>query len=110
MYIDDNSSKFPYNEEGEVDPPGWVSEWEDYSGAVNPSGAYIKAALLLDPAYTQIGLFAKSPAIFECRSDQCGQIGNSGAPSLRSYLMNPAVGPDDMSAGAGATGVQGSLL
>ena len=54
MYVDDNTGKFPYNEEGEENPPGWISGWEDYTGGVDPSGADTNVAVLLDPSYAQI--------------------------------------------------------
>ena len=110
MYVDDNRSSFPYNEEGQVSPPGWISGWEDYSGGVDPLGADTNVALLTDSSFAQNGPYAKSPTIFKCPSDQSGQYGSSGAPRLRSISMNAAIGLNDMGSSAGSGGVQGSWL
>jgi prepilin-type processing-associated H-X9-DG protein len=111
MYADDSSGKFPYNEEGQVPPPGWISGWEDYSGGLNPAGADTNVAVLSDPSYAQIGPYVKSTASFRCPADQSCAYGVQGPPRLRSYAMNAAIGPDDTgSSGVGAGYPQGWWL
>ena len=85
MYVDDNGNRFPYNEEGEVPPPGWISGWEDYTGGLDPAGADTNVAVLTDASYAQIGPYAKSPAVFRCPADQSCQFGSLGLRACEAF-------------------------
>ena len=116
MYIDDSSGNFPYNEEGDVSPPGWISGWEDYSagylniGGQHQPGADTNVAVLLDPAYAQIGPYVKSAGVFRCPTDQSCQFGTTGAARLRSYSMNAAIGLNSTGSSGTGQNAQGYFL
>ena len=110
IYVDDNGGKFPCNEEGQTPPAGWISGWEDYTGGLDPIGADTNAAVLTDPSYAQIGPLVRSTAVFRCPADQSCQYGRSGAPRLRSYSMNAAIGSNSQGSGTDSGSSQGSFL
>jgi prepilin-type N-terminal cleavage/methylation domain-containing protein/prepilin-type processing-associated H-X9-DG protein len=110
MYVGDNGGNYPYNEEGQVPPPGWVSGWEDYSGGLDTPGADTNVAMLLDPNYGQLGPYTKAAGIYRCPSDQSCQYGSRGAARLRSVSMNAAIGPNSSGTSDTGSSAQGYFL
>jgi prepilin-type N-terminal cleavage/methylation domain-containing protein/prepilin-type processing-associated H-X9-DG protein len=106
MYHCDNSGLFPVNEENQTDAdgpmPGWVKGSLDYSGSPDDTNL----DFLINPQYALLGSFLQTPGVFKCPADESKAFGQTGAPRVRSYSMNQAVGPGPY---GGSTG-QGGLL
>jgi prepilin-type N-terminal cleavage/methylation domain-containing protein/prepilin-type processing-associated H-X9-DG protein len=96
MYATDYKGNLAYNDQGaNVQPPGWVTGWQDYSGGNQESfapGANTNTQVLLNASIAQLGPYTGSPKIYKCPADLSCDFGTTGAPRLRSYSMNAAVG------------------
>jgi len=100
LYIDDNRSVFPYNEEG-GSPPAWVYGNLDYNGGVGDTDT----AYILNGLYAQMGPYLlKQAGCFRCPADKSCEFGLSGRPRIRSIGMSQALGlnADGASQGQGA--------
>jgi len=107
MYVDDNSGKFPWNEEGGT-PGSWCAGNEDYTGGNNPSGSDTNTSLLDGSAkqpnglpVAQMGPYVKSAGIFRCPADLSKAYGDKGADRVRSISMSQSLGADANGAVAG---------
>jgi prepilin-type N-terminal cleavage/methylation domain-containing protein/prepilin-type processing-associated H-X9-DG protein len=91
MYVGDNNGYFPANGQGQADDNfyAWIQQWEDYNGGANGTDdtnlTLLSADCLLSP-------FVQNPAVFKSPLDQSKQYGVTGAPRIRSYSMNAAIG------------------
>ena len=93
MYIDDNNSVLPPNEESPITPAEtWVVGNMDYSGSANPDNT--NTAYLTNPNYAKLAIYARSAAMYKCPADQSAWLGHAGLPRVRSVSMNQAVGPN----------------
>jgi prepilin-type N-terminal cleavage/methylation domain-containing protein/prepilin-type processing-associated H-X9-DG protein len=106
MYSSDNNGTFAVNEENATDAdgpmPGWVKGSLDYSGSPDNTNL----SYLVDSHDALLGSFLQTPAVFKCPADASKTFGQTGAPRVRSFSMNQAVGPGPYGGSAG----QGSLL
>lgn len=106
MYSSDNNDTFAVNEENATDAdgpmPGWVKGSLDYSGSPDNTNL----SYLVDSHDALLGSFLQTPAVFKCPADISKTFGQTGAPRVRSFSMNQAVGPGPYGGSAG----QGSLL
>jgi prepilin-type processing-associated H-X9-DG protein len=106
MYVNDNQGKlapnrglFPANQDYAAYPK-WVAG--DMHGGII-GGAYTgidatNSALLVDPRYSQLGAYVKTPALYRCPADlstlsTSGTPGSNETPRVRSYSMSQAIGP-----------------
>lgn len=101
MYVDDNRSFFPYNEEG--GNTGWIAAGEmDYQGSSDNTNLQdlIGKNSLIGP------YVLKQPLIFKCPADQSCTRGVKGASRIRSYSMTQSIG----TAADGSVDKQGAWL
>jgi len=112
IYVDDNSGKFPWNEEGGA-PGSWVAGNEDYTGGNNPAGSDTNTSLLDGTAkqanglpVAQLGPYLKTAAICRCPADLSKAFGDKGPDRVRSISMSQSLGAD---AGGNVSG-QGAWL
>jgi prepilin-type N-terminal cleavage/methylation domain-containing protein/prepilin-type processing-associated H-X9-DG protein len=106
MYAADNGGYYPYNQEGQQNPPGWISGWEDYTGGTNPNGCNTNPAVVTSAAYAQLGNYTQAPGVYRCPADLSDNFGSTGLPRIRSVSMNQAVGLNE----DGGTAGQGDWL
>jgi prepilin-type N-terminal cleavage/methylation domain-containing protein/prepilin-type processing-associated H-X9-DG protein len=101
MFADDNTSIFPYNEEG-GNPPAWVyGNLDNYAGGAEDSDV----SYVTDGRYAQMGPYVlKQPQIFRCPGDRSLSFGLTGLPRIRTVSMNQAFGYNSgaMTSGQGA--------
>jgi prepilin-type N-terminal cleavage/methylation domain-containing protein/prepilin-type processing-associated H-X9-DG protein len=94
MYAGDYNGLFPPNEQGSQNASGngWVQGWFDYNGGGN-GGTDDTNTLFLIGQGALLGPYLSTPLVYRCPTDQSCQYGNSGAPRVRSFSMNQAIGP-----------------
>ena len=98
MYVNDNQGRlapnrglFPANQDYNVYPK-WVAG-DMRGGAIGPpytESDATNSALLVDPRFSQLAPYVKTPAPYRCPADLSTW---GGIPRVRSYSMNEAVGP-----------------
>jgi prepilin-type N-terminal cleavage/methylation domain len=100
MYADDNNDLLPPNDYPylTVFSPASAADKEKMKNWVvgtmstlaNPFDAY-NSAILVDPNYSLLGGYVRSPDVFKCPADT-STAANTGKPRVRSISMNSAVG------------------
>ena len=102
MYADDSNGKmaanhgaFPANPDYSAPSSGYRAKWvggDMHGGSVGAPYTGVDATnsdLLVDPTFSALGPYVKTPALFKCPSDLSTWFGQ---PRVRSYSMNAAVG------------------
>jgi prepilin-type N-terminal cleavage/methylation domain-containing protein len=103
LYPGDNDGHFPPNPDYESSP-SWVAG--DMAGDKSIGGPYAgildatNAALLTDSRFSLLAPYAQTPSVYKCPADLSTW---NGAPRVRTYVMNQAVGGT-----ANGTAVNGS--
>lgn len=105
-----NHGSFPANYDYTATAPNWVAGRLDYQGGnqtIPGQPDDLNAALLVDPAHSEMGPYVHNPALFRCPADQ-SQYGTQ--PRVRSYSMNCAVGSTANGTAVDGTHVAGHWL
>jgi competence protein ComGC len=94
LYNNENGGNFPYNVTAQAsDGLNWAANFEDYNGGVNGLSDTNEAGLE-NPEYSLLAPYVRNAAVYRCPADQSRMYGQTGAPRVRSYSMNAAVGPN----------------
>jgi prepilin-type processing-associated H-X9-DG protein len=102
-YVQDSKGWYPANEEGDYTPNDlstvlvkpWVNGWENYEGGSEGADGGLSdtdTAYLTSATFTSVGPYIVAPKIFRCPADFSCAYGQTGAPRVRSYSMNQAIG------------------
>lgn len=95
MYCDDNHEFFPINraDSDNDETNNWVAGRMDYGDPDENTNS----AVLIDPQYSQLAVYVKTPAVYRCPSDRSTQSpGLQGPPRVRSYALSCAIGCQDL--------------
>jgi prepilin-type N-terminal cleavage/methylation domain-containing protein/prepilin-type processing-associated H-X9-DG protein len=103
MYTDDNTGKFPWNEEGGT--TGWIipgTTGLNYTGSPDDTNL----SNLTGPNAQMGPYVVKQPKMFKCPADMSCNFGSKGVPRVRTYGMSQSIGAGT----AGTTSGQGQWL